>query len=297
MQGQALRECLHAGKPVYGTHVVGLNDMMCLEMLKKANLDFAFICMEHMSVERSTVSVMCHHFAHIGICPIVRVVPPFAVNAARLLDSGAQGIVAPYLETVEEAEALVDAVHLRPLKGKRLQDIRSGRDPLPKKSLAYLEQFNRNNLAIIGIESKAAYENLDALLAVPGVDAVFLGPHDLSVSFDMPEEWDNPEYLRILEDIVIRSRKAGLGVGVHGTSRAFPAAFIQRLIKAGMNWILDSADIIFTIEKLLERQCQWGIVRENVEADKPAAVKTCISAGSVPGSEASPGRPKETSRS
>lgn len=273
-----MRECLHAGRPAYGTHVVGLNDMMCLEMLKKANIDFAFICMEHMSVDRSTVSVMCHHFAHVDICPIVRVVPPFAVNAARLLDSGAQGIVAPYLETVAEAEALVDAVHLRPLKGKRLGDIRSGRDPLPAKTRAYLEQFNRNNLAIIGIESRAAYENLDALLAVRGVDGVFIGPHDLSVSLDLPEEWAHPEYQRILEDIVVRSRKAGVGVGLHGTSRAFSTEFIQRLIQAGMNWILDSADIILTIEKLMERQRLLGLVRDPVAGQPAAEVKTCLTA-------------------
>lgn len=279
MQGEPLRECLHAGRQVYGTHVVGLNDMMCLEMLKRAEMDFAFICMEHMSVDRSTVSVMCHHFAHIDVCPIVRVVPPFHVNAASLLDSGAQGIVAPYLETVEEAEALVDAVHYRPLKGQRLRDIRSGRDPLPEKTRAYLAGFNRNNLAIIGIESRAAYENLDALLAVPGVDGAFIGPHDLSVSLDMPEEWEHPDYQRIIEDIVVRCRKAGVGVGLHGTARAFSTAFIRRLIGAGMNWILDSADIVLTIEKLVDRQRELGLVRQPRAAGPAAGVKTCISAG------------------
>ena len=242
MRGELIRERLHNGDRVYGTHVCSLTNPTTAHIQATLEYDFVFIGTEHMPIDRTETAMMCRFYAAHGISPIVRLpsVDPFAASMA--LDGGAQGIVAPYLETVEEAKEMVGAVKYRPIKGQMLRDILSGARKPKRKTIDFLNRFNRNNYLIIGIESVAAYENLDALLAVEGVDGVFMGPHDLTVSLEIPEQYDNPEFLRLVVDVVRRCRAAGKGVGIHYSQRT-PAERWNALLDEGLNWILYGADI------------------------------------------------------
>src|SRR6185295_1290864 len=83
---------------------------------------------------------------------------------------------------------------------------------------------------------------------------VFIGMHDLSVSFEAPEEWNHPPMWRAIEDTVARCHAAQIGVGVH-----IPTGFVsieqaQRLISLGMNWILDGSDVGLTTNALHSRR-------------------------------------------
>ncbi len=187
------------------------------------------------------------------------------------LDGGAHGNVAPYVETVEEVKEIVGAVHYRPIKGRQLRGILDGTQPPAPATREFLSRFNRHHYAIIGIESVAAYENLDALIGVPGVDGVFMGPHDLSVSLEAPEQWENPALLRLIEDVIVRCRAAGIGVGVH-LSPVFNLEQTRRFVSLGMNWILDGADVIFALNGLRQRRLE--ICGEAGAAASEAA--TCI---------------------
>ncbi len=188
MTGERIRENLHSGGGIYGTHVAGQTHAVANKILASAPLDFAFVCNEHMPVDRGETSMLCQHFDSMGISPIVRIPFPCAREAAMALDGGAQGIVAPYVETLEEVKEVVGAVHYRPIKGRQLRGILDETQPPPQPTRDFLGRFNRHHYTIIGIESVAAYENLDALIWVPGVDGVFMGPHDLSVSLDVLSE-------------------------------------------------------------------------------------------------------------
>jgi 4-hydroxy-2-oxoheptanedioate aldolase len=170
------------------------------------------------------------------------------------LDGGADGIVAPYVESVNDVREIVGAVHFRPIKGRQLRDFLSGAREPATETRDFLGRFNRHHYAIIGIESMAAYENLDALIGVKGVDGVFLGPHDLSVSLEAPEQWDNPALHRVIEDIIVRCRAANIGVGVHLSSTIFTLDQVRRLVALGMNWILDGADVTLALGELKQRR-------------------------------------------
>jgi 4-hydroxy-2-oxoheptanedioate aldolase len=167
--------------------------------------------------------------------------------------------VAPYVETVEQAQAVAAAAHYRPIKGKVLADMLAGdRKPSPKTT-AFLERFNQHNYAIIGVESVPGYENLDALIKVEGVDGVFIGPHDVTVSMETPEEYDNPAFLRLLEDVIRRCRAAGVGVGVHVSPIAFASEQVRRFMDLGMNWILDGADVVWAAQAMQSRREELGV--------------------------------------
>ena len=100
-----------------------------------------------------------------------------------------------------------------------------------------------------------------------------MGPHDLSVSLEAPEQWDNPQLLRLIEDVIVRCRTAGIGVGVH-LSPIFSPALTRRFIDLGMNWILDSADVIFALQGLRKRRAELcGDVMPS-----QASIDSCLSA-------------------
>lgn len=243
MQGEQIKEKLHNGERVYGIHVCQMGGSHMLNEYSKLNLDFVFIDTEHMPNDRTETSVMCRYFSSQWISPLVRVAYPNPHLVTQAVDGGAQGILVPYVETVDEVKEMVGAVHYRPLKGQRLRDVLNGEFKLNKNTHEYLSQLNRHQYLIIGIESVPAYQNLDDLLSINGIDVIFIGPHDLSISLEMPEEYDNPAFIDVVSDIIHRSRKAGLGVGMHLGPDNASIEQIETYMDAGMNWILYSHDV------------------------------------------------------
>jgi 4-hydroxy-2-oxoheptanedioate aldolase len=111
----------------------------------------------------------------------------------------------------------------------------------------YLEQRNQDSILILNIESVPAIENLGEMLDVPGVDAVLIGPHDLSCSLGLPEKYDHPRFEEAVLEIIRQARSRNLGAGVHFWDD------IQReaaWAKAGANLLMHSADIRFVREGL-----------------------------------------------
>lgn len=241
MQGEQIREKLKNGDRIYGTHIVSFGNPITTKLAAELEFDFIFICTEHMPVDRSEVSLMCQYWAMQGISPIARIPYPSARLASMFIDGGAQGIVAPYVETVEEVKELVGAVRYRPIKGEFLNGILKGTRKPKDKLVEFFKRFNKDLYLIIGIESVAAINRLEELISIEGVDGVFLGPHDITCSMEIPEEYENPEFVKTIVDVIKRCQKAGKGVGIH-MDLALPRA--KPFLDAGMNFMLHLADII-----------------------------------------------------
>ena len=210
-------------------------------------LDFVFIDTEQIAIDRKSLSWMCQTYAAIGLAPLVRIPSPDPYAATMVLDAGASGVVAPYIETVEQVRALHGAVKLRPLKGILLDAVLEGRDRLNPRMAAYQQDRCAENLLVINVESIPAIENLDALLSIEGVDGVLIGPHDLSCSLGIPERYDAPEFEAAVRDIITRTRARNRGAGIHswmGVARE------KAWCEAGLNLIIHSTDIIAMRETL-----------------------------------------------
>ena len=102
MQGEKIRECLHNGTRVYGTHVAVLSNPVVASALA-AHLDFAFLCAEHMPLDRTELSALCCLFAAKGVSPVVRLSHPSAVEAGQALDAGAMARPIPLPDPVTKA--------------------------------------------------------------------------------------------------------------------------------------------------------------------------------------------------
>jgi 4-hydroxy-2-oxoheptanedioate aldolase len=102
----------------------------------------------------------------------------------------------------------------------------------------YLEDRNKNVVVIIGIESVPAMNNLEAILDVPGIDAIFIGPNDLSVSLGVPDAYDDPKFIDATERIISTSQNRGIPAGGHWQQPEQVHFWQSR----GSRWILYSSD-------------------------------------------------------
>ncbi len=238
MTPSELRDHLHAGEPVFGTLIVSPSPHWP-EVVRGSGVDFVFIDTEHIALDRSRLGWMCRTYAAIGIPPIVRIPSPDPYQATMALDDGAAGVIAPYIESPEQVQALRGAVKLRPIKGEKLKRMLAGEPSEPELD-SYIERGAEQRLLVVNIESTPAIEALDEILATPELDAVQIGPHDLSCSLGVPEQWDHPKFLDACETIFRKARTAGVGAGIH-----FWGSVEQqtRFLEMGANMLIHSADI------------------------------------------------------
>lgn len=214
MKPTELVKAFHDGHQTYGTAVLSPSPVW-VPAVQAAGIDFVFIDNEHTPMDREKVSWMCRAYRAAGVTPLVRIPSPHEFWATMALDAGAAGVIVPYVETLEQINTLRGAVKFRPLKGRRLQEVLDGSQTLDPELKAYLTKFNQDNLLIINIESTPSLENLDNLVNSPGLDAVFVGPHDLSVSLGVPEDYHNPKQQDATAKIIRACRKANVGIGIH----------------------------------------------------------------------------------
>ena len=243
MNGNELRTSLREGKKVFGTLIISPSPVWP-KVVGGLGLDYVFLCTEHQALNRESLSWMCRAYRAMNLAPLVRIPSPDPYEATVALDDGAAGVIAPYIETPEEVRALAGAVKYRPLKGERLKAILEGREKLSPKMADYLEKFNANNVLVVNIESRPAMENIDAILSVPELDAVLVGPHDLSCSYEIPEEYGNPDFVRLIDGLIEKARAKGKGVGYH---KGYVGPGIEQEIewaKKGMNMIVHEADLL-----------------------------------------------------
>lgn len=237
MTPQELRGRLRAGDPVFGTLIVSPSPHWP-EAVRGCGLDFVFLDTEHIALDRGELSWMCRTYAALGIPPLVRIPSPDPYAATVALDGGAAGVIAPYVETRAQVEALVGAVKLRPIKGRKLQHMLAGGE-VGEELASYVRRGAEQRLLVVNTESEAAIEALDGILSTD-LDAVLIGPHDLSCSLGVPERWEHPKFLSACETIFRKARAAGVGAGIH-----FWGAVEQqvRFLAMGANMLIHSGDI------------------------------------------------------
>ncbi|GKV66939.1 MULTISPECIES: HpcH/HpaI aldolase/citrate lyase family protein [unclassified Sporosarcina] len=151
------------------------------EIIAKAGFDWALIDMEHAPGDIMTLIGQCQALNAYDVEPFVRTPWNDKVIIKKILDAGVYGILVPYVNTAEEARAVVAAAKYPP-EGVR------GIAPSPRaggfgmNDLNYLQHANEQMLIIVAIETPEAVENVEEILAVEGLDGVFVGPMDLATS-------------------------------------------------------------------------------------------------------------------
>jgi len=239
MNGREIIAALHAGRHVFSSAMVSTSPLWPA-MARNSGIDFVFVDTEHTPTDRLTLAWICQTYQALGLPPVVRIPCNDPFEAFKALDAGAGGIIGPYVETAEQVRGLAGAVKLRPLKGRRLEDALRDPSSLEPELQDYLERRNGDKILIVNIESVPAIENLHEICSVTGLDAVLIGPHDLSCSLGIPEQYDHPRFDEAVQTIFRIAREHHVGAGIHywlGLDREVDWA------KSGGNLVMHSSDL------------------------------------------------------
>jgi 2-keto-3-deoxy-L-rhamnonate aldolase RhmA len=182
-------------------------------ILKAAGLDFAFFDLEHSGFSFETLKSVVRYFEAAQLPVIVRVPAQEPDMLARACDMGAEGLIAPMISNVRQAQAMVDAVKYFPA-GKRGVGLQMAHDNYRAAPVAAaLSAANDRTVVICLIETAEGAENADAIAALPGVDGLWIGHFDLSVSLGIPGEFANPVFTAAVDRIIAAARKHNKALG------------------------------------------------------------------------------------
>jgi 2-keto-3-deoxy-L-rhamnonate aldolase RhmA len=231
------RAALAAGPgPALGTWVK-IPAMEVMELVALAGFDFVVIDLEHSPIDLESAYRLIGTALHTGVSPIVRVPDLHPGLVQRVLDAGAEGVMVPHVDTVDQARAAAAAVRFPPL-GARGVGATSRAGAWGATPLAEYLRYGQEEVVLIAqIESATGVANAGAIAAVEGVDALLVGAADLSVSEGTTPA--DPRVVELIASAVRQGRDAGVPVGNAG---AATAASVQAAVDTGFTFTMLSND-------------------------------------------------------
>lgn len=223
----AMKARLAAGDAVFGCFIRYAEPSLA-EFAALLGWDFIVFDAEHGTLQPRDVEDLCRAVEPYGVTPLVRVTANRPEIILRFLDAGAHGLQVPVVNTAAQAEAAVRAVKYVPRGDRGLAGTRASRWGLREGLGAYVERANRETLVVLHIETREAVENIAELVAVDGVDVLYLGPTDLSQSLGYPGQPNHPDVVAAMErvaDVVVRSDKT---LGIWATTPAATREWLDR---------------------------------------------------------------------
>ena len=210
-----VKERLQQGRVCLGTMLRIMNDPQAIALSAAAGWDFVILDTEHCGFDFQTLSQASLVSKYEPLCTMVRVPDKQYHQMARALDLGAEGLVLPRVDTVEQVEGIIKATKYYPM-GERGASISSIATRFRScTATEYLHWSNQHNLNVIQIESEEAVERAPELVAPKGIDAVLIGPFDLSQNLGIPGQVDHPRILDAYRKVIRACRRHGKAPGVH----------------------------------------------------------------------------------
>lgn len=235
-----LKERLRKGESVIGTMVTVFDNPDIIKMLKVCGFDLFIIDCEHGYFDYSKVAGMFGMARAIGITGMVRIPEPKREVVLKYMEMGADGILMPNTETVEQAKKLIDCSKYYPLGNRGVSLLRghTGYAKVPS-AVEYMKKANDESILMIQIESPKGVENIEKLLDVEGIDVAFIGPNDLSQSMGIMGQTDSPEFIAAVDKVIEAAKKRNKFSGIH----LMNTAALEPWMKKGMTLNLWANDV------------------------------------------------------
>ena len=188
-------------------------------MAKNSEMDFIFYDCEHGMLNNETLHDLILFGNNISVPTFVRVAELSRKEVSQILDCGARGVMVPMIETKEQAEKLVEWSKYTPIGNRGYS---SGANTNYGPSGGHrenMDQLNEETVTIVQIETKLGVENIEEIAAVPGVDAIIVGPVDLSISLGNTGNIMHPNELAAIEKVIAECKKNDLMFGIIGSEK------------------------------------------------------------------------------
>jgi 4-hydroxy-2-oxoheptanedioate aldolase len=232
------------------------------EVMAHQGFDSLTVDMQHGVIDYQTAVTMLQSISTTPSVPLARVPWNDPAHLMKILDAGVYGVICPMISTREQAEALVQACKYPPRGFRSWGPVRAsiyaGSD--------YGDHANAEVVVMPMIETAEALKNLDDILSVPGVDAIYVGPSDLSLALGYKPRLDQTDaaVVEAQKKIVAACKKHGVAAGIHNNT----AAYALQMIEQGYQFVTLASDSRFLAVRA---------------ADEVAVVrKTGVKAGKVP---------------
>lgn len=229
------KRALKEGRPQIGIWS-SLSSHIVAEVLAHAGFDWVLLDTEHSPNELPMVQAQLHAMTGGTATPIVRPAWNDMVLIKRYLDIGAQTLLLPYVQTMEEARNAVRYTRYPPLGVRGVAG--STRAAGYGRIKDYFKRVHDELCLLVQVETRLALKNLDAIAAVEGVDGVFIGPNDLAADLGFLGNWQHPEVWKAMEDAARRIRDAGKAPGI-----LVGEADGRRCLDAGFLFVAVGADV------------------------------------------------------
>lgn len=236
MKTARLAQRLRDGDTLIGT-LVSLHNSAVVELLANCGYDWLFLDAEHGAYMPGDCVPLLQAA---GECPcLIRIPAADPIWVKKALDTGAAGIIVPQVHDAEQARSLVAAAKYPP-RGDR--GIGVGRaHAYGREFETCLNEANQTTAVVLQAESRAAVANIEAIVQVEGIDAILIGPYDLSASLGHPGEPGHPEARAAIETITSACQGAGIRLGIFGVTPEAVKPYIER----GFSLITVGIDSIF----------------------------------------------------
>jgi 4-hydroxy-2-oxoheptanedioate aldolase len=207
------------------------------EMMARQGFDALCVDLQHGLNELSSLLPMLQAISQTDTVPVVRVPWNDPAMIMKALDVGAYGIIVPLVNTAAEAAAAVAACRYPPVGIRSSGPIRA----MHYGGANYQAEANGEIVVLAMIETKEGLANLDAICATPGLDAVYIGPADLSYALGLPPRGDNPDptHMAACDQIREAAHRHGIKACLHCASAAFAAGAVKR----GFDLVMLTSDL------------------------------------------------------
>ena len=211
------------------------------EMMARQGFDALCVDLQHGTSELNDVLPMLQAISQTDTTPIVRVAWNDPATIMRALDLGAYGIIVPLVNTAAEAAQAVAACRYPPAGMRSAGPVRA----MHYGGANYFAEANDEIIVMAMIETKEGLANLDAICATPGLDAVYIGPSDLSFALDLNPRPDNPDPIHIAACDKIRdtAHRHGIKAVMHCAGAEFAAGAVKR----GFDMVMLTSDLLCLI--------------------------------------------------
>jgi len=242
MLARKIKAQMRRGEPSIGSWMSMAHPSIA-EILAMAGYDWIVIETEHTAIDVSEVLRLIIAIEQRGSVPLVRLAWNDPIQAKAVLDSGAAGVLVPMVNTKADAELAVSMTKYPPLGSRGVGLARAQGYGINFD--AYVTNANADTLLLVQIEHREAVENIEQILSVTGIDGVFIGPYDLSLSLGIPGRLNHPDILAAKQKVLAATLAHGLIAGMHFVQPQTAASDCQKAISEGYRFIALGTDILF----------------------------------------------------
>jgi 2-dehydro-3-deoxyglucarate aldolase len=236
-----------------GGHSVGswmqLPDASVAEIMGQAGYDWVAVDMEHGPISAHQLPDLFRALELGGTLPMVRLAQGLAKDCKQALDSGAGGVIVPMVETAAQLTAVRDACRWPPAGTRGVGFSRA--NLFGKHFEAYREEAQAP-LLVAMLEHGRAVDNLESILAVEGLDAVLIGPYDLSASMGLTAQFDHPDFLSAMAKILKLTLASKVSCGIHVVAPSIEQ--LNQRVSEGYRFVAYSIDAVMLTQAITRPQ-------------------------------------------